>query len=546
MLGPPFGLDAENHKIRDVSGIAVRANVEYVEEEMERRNGPGAGTRAVHHLVKLLNARIANPSYHVTPSSLKNAWMSYSYEFVMYLAEFCEQMTEDPHFHRHMATAKFLHPIIQILGRPLSIAAIYKKFPYFVDKFTHASLQGKVITVTNSTATLRLSLTDHAVRQLKPYLRRSAHLICETTKATIATMPQQMGHLAPATIVDRQCMGNGDPYCEWDVQWVPPTTRGLPWWGLYLLISVASYGFLYWRYPFLSTIEFLLGALVPALGLWLGHDWFSLRKQLNDRERLIQEQYEFVDMEHEALREAHSTQGLTTVQYDMLKQLFSANLSPQIAEAIWTQRDQILVNGRPRAQELTATVLFVDVANFTRVAELLPPAQVLEVLNGYLEGLTQVATEHGGLIDNYIGDGMKIDFGVPVPRTTEAEIQEDARQAVRCALAMREKMEELQGSLGTPNCPPLHIRMGMATGPVVAGTLGTTTRMKYTTLGDTVNVASRLENLGRDRKLTMDPHPILISEETAKCLDQEFQFQKVGEIAIKGRVGTPNVYSVSA
>ena len=312
--------------------------------------------------------------------------MSYSYEFVMYLAEFCEQITGDPHFHHRMAAAKFLHPFIQILGRSLSIPAIYKKFPYFVDKFTHASLQAEVIAVTNRTAILRLAFTDHAVQQFTPYLRRCAQLICESTRATIATMPQQMGHLDPATIVDRQCMGQGDPYCEWKVQWRPSGDSGLHWWVIYLLVSVASYGLLHWRYPGLSTLELLVVALGPAVGLWLGHGWWRLRKQLNDRERLIQEQWGFVDMEHEALREAHGTQGHATAQYEMLKQLFSANLSPQIADAIWNQREQIMVDGRPRAQELTATVLFVDVEGFTRFAEHLPPSgvRVAQWLSGRL------------------------------------------------------------------------------------------------------------------------------------------------------------------
>ncbi len=168
------------------------------------------------------------------------------------------------------------------------------------------------------------------------------------------------------------------------------------------------------------------------------------------------------------------------------------------------------------------------------------------MLNGYLEGLTHVATEHGGLIDNYLGDGMKVDFGVPVPRTTEAEIQADARQAVRCALAMGAKMTELQTRMGDPNRPPMRIRMGIATGPVIAGTLGTTTRMKYTTLGDTVNVASRLENMGRDLAPSLGPHRILISEDTARFLNQEFQFQRVGETPVTGRTRTVKVYSVTA
>ncbi len=129
MHGLPFGLDAANQKIRDVSGIAVRANVEYVEEEIERQKGDGAGARALHHLVELLNARIPNATYHVTPGSLKNPWMSYSYEFVMYLAEFCEQITGDPHFHHRMAAAKFLHPSFKFWGAPFPFPPFTRNSP---------------------------------------------------------------------------------------------------------------------------------------------------------------------------------------------------------------------------------------------------------------------------------------------------------------------------------------------------------------------------------------------------------------------------------
>jgi len=120
------------------------------------------------------------------------------------------------------------------------------------------------------------------------------------------------------------------------------------------------------------------------------------------------------------------------------------------------------------------------------------PQALIDWLNTYHEAMAQLVMKHGGIVDEYSGDGLKADFGVPVPRTTEAEISQDAVNAVNCALAMKREIKRLNASWQERNLPTVNMRVGIFTGPVVAGSLGSTQRLKYTTIGNTVNIASRL------------------------------------------------------
>ena len=166
--------------------------------------------------------------------------------------------------------------------------------------------------------------------------------------------------------------------------------------------------------------------------------------------------------------------------------------------------------------------------------------------------MAQLVMEHGGVIDDYAGDGLKADFGVPVARTTEAEIRCDAEQAVTCALAMVREMQRLNQSWQQQYLPTARMRVGIFTGPVVAGSLGSAQRLKYTTIGDTVNVASRLSSKieGLHERMAVDTSTpdnhccILVGETTLRYLDKRFQTQRVGEVSLKGKAHTIIAYRV--
>jgi adenylate cyclase len=231
----------------------------------------------------------------------------------------------------------------------------------------------------------------------------------------------------------------------------------------------------------------------------------------------------------------------------LLMQLFSRHVSPEVAEAIWQERDQFMDGGRPRSQKFTVTVLFTDLKGFTSVSEKIDPQALLDWLNLYMEAMAQLVMEHGGVVDDYFGDAIKADFGVPLPRVTQAEIAQDAVAAVNCALAMERELKRLNSSLQQQDLATVNMRIGIFTGPVVAGSLGSAQRLKYTTVGDTVNVASRLESFEKDLTdpdLAYSPCRILVGETTLRHLDHQFVTKKVGEANLKGKDEKVTIYRV--
>lgn len=221
-----------------------------------------------------------------------------------------------------------------------------------------------------------------------------------------------------------------------------------------------------------------------------------------------------------------------------LMQLFSQHVSREVADKIWQERDQLLEGGLPQPQDLIGTVLFSDFKGYTSVSETMSPKALMNWLNAYLNAMTQLIINHGGVIDDYAGDAIKADFGVPLRRETDEEIARDAVNAVTCALAMEQTMLRLNDEHARKGLPTVGMRIGIHTGPLVAGCLGSTQRMKYTTIGDTVNTAAHLENFGRgaiaepqDRR----PCRILISECTARLLNNRFQLESIGEVSLKGK-----------
>ena len=226
------------------------------------------------------------------------------------------------------------------------------------------------------------------------------------------------------------------------------------------------------------------------------------------------------------------------VERASLMRLFSQHVSREVAEALWKERDQFLEGGRPRPQTLMETVLFTDLEGFTALSEKMEPQVLIEWLNTYLDAIGGLVMEHGGVVDQFTGDGLKADFGVPLPRTTEAEIRQDAVNAVNCALAMGREIKRLNTLWQARNLPTVNMRIGIFTGPVVAGSLGSSKRLKYTTIGDTVNIASRLEGFSKNLTgpdFTERACRILIGESTLQYLGNQFRTEKVGEISLKGK-----------
>ena len=202
--------------------------------------------------------------------------------------------------------------------------------------------------------------------------------------------------------------------------------------------------------------------------------------------------------------------------------------SPQVVEMILSggqeTKDNIM-----EPKELTATVLFADIIDFTRLAEKLPPQEVNIILNRFFSTMTDIIFHYDGTLDKYIGDGLMAVFGAPMQR------DDDARRAVLAALDMREALKTLKMELDEDK--RFDIRIGINTGKVVAGNIGSPKRLDYTVIGDPVNIASRLESMA-------SPNQILIGEQTYELVRPHFVTNPLGAKKVKGKSSTIMVYEV--
>jgi adenylate cyclase len=164
-----------------------------------------------------------------------------------------------------------------------------------------------------------------------------------------------------------------------------------------------------------------------------------------------------------------------------------------------------------------------------------------------MDVMSQQVMAHGGVIDKYMGDSIMALFGVPIPRTSDAEISQDAAHAVQCALAMQRELIQLNQRWQAQQQPTIKMRIGIYTGPLVAGTVGSAERLEYTVFGDTVNTASRLESHAKETftaEAIDSPCRILIGQATLQYVGQQFQTQYVGEVHLKGKEQTTTIYRV--
>ena len=201
--------------------------------------------------------------------------------------------------------------------------------------------------------------------------------------------------------------------------------------------------------------------------------------------------------------------------------------------------------------ELIATVLFSDIRGFTTISEQLAEKPLLAWLNEYMSEMADLVLAHGGAIEKFAGDGLTAEFGVPEPRTDPAEIAADARAAVDCALAMSRAMVRLNQRWQARGLPEVGIRVGIHTGPLIVGNLGSAQRMQYSIIGDTANTAARLESYGKDDpRLGSDTDHcrILISEATlqhlAAAAPGAYHVMRVGDLALKGKAQPVAVHRV--
>ncbi|MEZ4331150.1 MAG: CHASE2 domain-containing protein [Myxococcota bacterium] len=231
-----------------------------------------------------------------------------------------------------------------------------------------------------------------------------------------------------------------------------------------------------------------------------------------------------------------------------LVSLFRRFSSTKVADALWRERAVIMEGGRPRPRRVVLTVLMSDLVGFTTAAEKLEPERLLAWIDDYMAAMTRLIEAYGGHVDDYVGDGIKANFGVPIPSESEEAIAQDACAAVACALAMERALEACNRRWVARGWPEARQRIGIETGPAVVGAIGSETRMKYTSIGDTINRAARLEALA-ESDVPSDAARvarILIGEATRRRVAEDFLLEDLGIHAVKGRTEPVHVHRVVA
>lgn len=211
-----------------------------------------------------------------------------------------------------------------------------------------------------------------------------------------------------------------------------------------------------------------------------------------------------------------------------LRKRLSQYHSPDIVDLIIKE----IQEGRSTSldvQEKDVTILFSDIQGFTGISERLSPPEVANLLNDYFSLMTEIIFKHGGTLDKYIGDALMALFGAPFPH------EDDAVRAVRAAIEMRNELKGLMAR--KEDNVKFNIRIGVNTGNVVAGNIGSMQRMEYTVLGDAVNTAARLETMAKAGQ-------ILIGERTYQLAKDFFDIKPVGKWRVKGKEKEVMVYEV--
>ncbi|MBU41885.1 MAG: hypothetical protein CMN76_01590 [Spirochaetaceae bacterium] len=283
--------------------------------------------------------------------------------------------------------------------------------------------------------------------------------------------------------------------------------------NLYLMGAVLAAAFLL-VFLFARTLSVPIIRLVQATGA-VRKGEYDVKIHPTTRDEIGQLTYSFLQM----------TRGLQEREH--IKEAFGKFVNPGIAEK--ALRGEIKLGGERR----WGTVFFSDLRDFTELSEKNQPEEVVDFLNRYFTAMVDCIQATGGMVDKFIGDAIMAHWGTLVPSET------DTADAVRAALMMRKSLIELNQAFAREGAPPLRSGCGINTGPVIAGQIGSEKRLEYTVIGDTVNLASRIEYLNK-----LFGTDILISSYSMERIQGQFEAVEMPPLRIKGKRQPEVVYAI--
>jgi adenylate cyclase len=213
----------------------------------------------------------------------------------------------------------------------------------------------------------------------------------------------------------------------------------------------------------------------------------------------------------------------------LIRSMFHHYLSPSVVGELLKDPSKLKLGGEKKI----ATVFFSDVEGFTPISEKLAPEQVSDIMNLYFASVSDIILRQGGYVDKYIGDGVMAVFGVPIPQ------EDHALRACLSAIESVKAISALRNELVQRGLPEINIRIGINTGELIVGNMGSKSRLNYTVMGDTVNIASRLEAINKELKTR-----IAIGEQTYIQVKDILKTREYKDVHIKGKAEALTVYEV--
>lgn len=211
-----------------------------------------------------------------------------------------------------------------------------------------------------------------------------------------------------------------------------------------------------------------------------------------------------------------------------ITRVFSLYVTPQVVNYMIEHPERINLGGERRE----ITLMFTDLKGFTTISEALSPERVSHLLNVYFTAMTDIVLEHQGTVANFIGDAIMAFWGAPL------DDDDQAYHAVAAAVAMQKAMTAIRADFAKEGLPPIHMRIGIHSGSVVVGNLGSAKRFEYSATGDAVNLAARLEGCNK-----LYGTGILVSIDTARQLEGRIALRPVDRVIVKGKSQAVEVFT---